>query len=100
VQRFIATRVKFTGVDRRDPGLERYVRLVVERVRDAIVPDTCADKRPLLPILNSYRPDESTSGVDSPTTRPVARPRSSARPWLCRPSRKSSAGLKRRPGAV
>ncbi len=71
VHRYAATRVNFNGVDRRELGLEKYVRLLVERVRDAIVPDASAGEPPLLPILNRYRPYGSTAGVDFPTTRPV-----------------------------
>jgi type III restriction enzyme len=71
VQAYVRRKVNFNGVDQRELGLEKYMRLVVERVRDAIVPDDSAGEPPLLPILNRYRPNGSTSGVDFPTTRPV-----------------------------
>lgn len=35
VQRFVQTRVQFNGVDPRELGLEKYARIVVERLRDA-----------------------------------------------------------------
>lgn len=64
-------RVDFKGVDQRELGLERYMRLVVDRVRDAIYPDESLGEPPLLPILNRYRPYQSTGGVDFVTNRPV-----------------------------
>jgi type III restriction enzyme len=71
VQAFVK-KVRFNGVDPRELGLEKYMRLLVERVRDAIVPDDSSGEPPLLPILNRYRPVGSTSGVDFTTTRPIA----------------------------
>jgi type III restriction enzyme len=72
VQAYVRRKVNCNGVDPRELGLEKYTRLVVERVRDAIHPDDSAGEPPLLPILNRYRPVGSTAGVDFPTTRPVA----------------------------
>lgn len=72
VQEFIAKRVKLNGSDPRELGLEKYATLIVERLRDAIHPDTSAGEPPLLPILNRYRPIGKTSTVDFPTTRPVS----------------------------
>jgi type III restriction enzyme len=72
VQQFAQRRVNFNGVDRRELGLEKYAKLVVERLRDAIHPDDTAGEPPLLPILNRYRPFGSTLGVDFPTTRPTS----------------------------
>jgi type III restriction enzyme len=71
VRAYVSTRVRFNGVDPRELGLQRYVQLVVERVRTAIVPDTSAGEPPLLPILDRYRPYGSTATVDFTTTRPV-----------------------------
>ncbi len=71
VQAYVRRKVNFHDVDQRELGLEKYMRLVVERVRDAIIPDDSAGEPPLLPILNRYRPYGSTFGVDFPTTRPV-----------------------------
>jgi type III restriction enzyme len=72
VQAFVRRKVNFNGVDPRELGLEKYLRLVVERVRDAIHPDDSVGEPPLLPVLNRYRPAGTTSGVDFITTRPVA----------------------------
>jgi type III restriction enzyme len=69
VQAFVRRKVDFNGVDPRELGLEKYTRLAVERVRDAIHPDDSAGEPPLLPILNRYRPVGSTSGVDFISTR-------------------------------
>lgn len=72
VQEFITKRVTLNGSDPRELGLEKYATLIVERLRDAIHPDTSAGEPPLLPILNRYRPIGKTSSVDFPTTRPVS----------------------------
>ncbi len=72
VQAFVTKKVNFNGVDPRELGLEKYVKLTVERLRDQIHPDASAGEPPLLPILNRYRPVGRTSTVDFPTTRPVA----------------------------
>jgi type III restriction enzyme len=48
------------------------MKLMVERLRDAIMPDDSSGEPPLLPILNRYRPVGSTGGVDFPTTRPIS----------------------------
>ncbi len=72
VQEYIQRKVNFNGVDRRELGLEKYMRLMVERLRDAIVPDERAGEPPLMPILNRYRPIGSTTGVDFMTTRPTS----------------------------
>lgn len=71
VREYVDRRVNFNGVDRRELGLEKYVTLIVERIREAIEPDTSVGEPPLLPILNRYRPVGRTSSVDFPTTRPV-----------------------------
>ena len=71
MQAFAARRVEYDGVDHRELGLEKYARLVVELIRDAIRPDVSAGEPPLLPILNRYRPVSSTSLVEFTTTRPV-----------------------------
>lgn len=71
VTQYVRRKVNFNGVDPRELGLEKYMRLVVERIRDAVFPDDSAGEAPILPILNRYRPTGSTSNVDFPTTRPV-----------------------------
>jgi type III restriction enzyme len=69
VQQFVQRKVNFNGVDSRELGLDKYAKIVVERMRDAIHPDDSQGEPPLLPILNRYRPVGSTSGVDFITTR-------------------------------
>ncbi len=72
VQNYIATKVRFNGVDQRELGLERYLQMTVQRLTEAIMPKSAAGEPPLLPILNRYRPVGTTAGVDFPTTRPVS----------------------------
>jgi len=60
-------RIDFRGVDRRELGLETYLLMTVERVREHIYPDMSAGEPPLLPILNRYHPCSSTAKVDFPT---------------------------------
>jgi type III restriction enzyme len=72
VQAFVRRKVNFNGVDPRELGLEKYMTLIVERLRDAIMPDDSSGEPPLLPILNRYRPVGTTGGVDFPTTRPIS----------------------------
>jgi len=64
-------KINFNGVDPRELGLEKYLRLVVGRLRDSIEADQTAGEPPLLPILNRYRPIGDTSSVDFVTTRSV-----------------------------
>ncbi len=71
-QAFVRSKVNFNGVDTRELGLEKYMMLAVERLRDAILPDDTAGEPPLLPILDRYRPVGKTGGVDFPTTRPIS----------------------------
>jgi type III restriction enzyme len=71
VQEYVAKKVNFNGADQREIGLERYTTLIVERLRDAIEPDTYAGEPPLLPILNRYRPTGRSGSVDFLATRPV-----------------------------
>ena len=51
-------------------GLEKYVKRIVERLRDGIVPDDSEGEPPLMPILNRYKPIGTTAEVDFKTTRP------------------------------
>jgi type III restriction enzyme len=71
VQQFVQKKVKYNDVDPKELGLEKYVTMIVERLRAAIHPDDSAGEPPLLPILNRYRPVGSTAGVDFVTTRKI-----------------------------
>jgi type III restriction enzyme len=79
VERYIQTKVRFgrdhagKEIDPRELGLEKYVRLLRERVRDGILAAVPAAETRLLPVINSYRPWASTSDVNYRTTRSVAR---------------------------
>jgi type III restriction enzyme len=71
VQRYIKEKVTFReGLDHRELKLERYRRFVVERIRDNILP-AASEKGKLIPILNRFRPYNSTADVNYQTTRPV-----------------------------
>ena len=72
VQEYVRKKVTFApGVHPAEIGLEKYVQLVRERVRDGILPAAATQNAPLLPVTNSYKPVVSTKDVDYRTTRPV-----------------------------
>jgi len=72
VSAYVDRKVRFKrGVDRRELGLQKYAELLVERVRDGILPAAAGAETPLLPILNSFREFYSTADVDYTTVRPV-----------------------------
>jgi type III restriction enzyme len=70
VDEYVRTRVDFHGCDPCELGLDRYVRLIVERLQSAIRPDASQGEPPLMPLLNRYKPIGTTSEVDFKTTRP------------------------------
>jgi type III restriction enzyme len=70
VDEYVRRKVNFNGADRCELGLEKYVRRMVERLRDGIVPDDSEGEPPLMPILNRYKPMGATAEVDFKTTRP------------------------------
>ena len=78
VERYIQSKVRFgedhagQEIDHRELGLEKYVRLLRERIRDGILAAVPAAETRLLPVINSYRPWASTADVNYRTTRPVA----------------------------
>lgn len=69
VEQFADTRVEWNGCDRRELGLELYARRAVERLSDAIYPDTDQDEPPLLPVINRFQPHGTTANVAFNTTR-------------------------------
>ncbi len=70
VEEYINRKVDFQTCDPREVGLEKYVKRLVERLRDSIEPDDSAGEPPLLPILYRYKPIGTTADVDFKTTRP------------------------------
>ncbi|HEY3899670.1 MAG TPA: DEAD/DEAH box helicase family protein [Chthoniobacter sp.] len=71
VEAFAETRVDWSSAtDRRELGLQIYADQVVERLCEAIEPDTAAGEPPLLPVINRFSPHGSTADVLFNTTRP------------------------------
>lgn len=70
VEEYVRRKVDFQGQHPCELGLEKYVRRLVERLRDAIVPDDTEGEPPLLPLLNRYKEIGTTAEVDFKTTRP------------------------------
>jgi DNA modification methylase len=70
VEAYVRRKVNFNGAHKCELGLEKYVRRIVERLRDGIVPDASEGELPLLPILNRYKSTGTTTEVDFKTTRP------------------------------
>jgi type III restriction enzyme len=70
VDEYVRTRVDFHGCNPCELGLERYVRLMIERLRGAIRPDAGQGEPPLMPLLNRYKPIGTSAEVDFKTTRP------------------------------
>jgi type III restriction enzyme len=69
VDDYMAKKVDLQGCHECEIGLQKYVLRIVERLRDAIVPDDAAGESPLLPVLNRYKPIGTTSEVDFTTSR-------------------------------
>ena len=70
VQRYVQSRIDFNGMHQCELAVQKYVQLIVERVREAIHPDESAGEPPLLPILNRFKQVRTTADVDFPTRRP------------------------------
>ncbi len=70
VNQYIQRKVNFQNAHPCELGLEKYVTRMVERLRDAIMPDDSGGEPPLLPILNRYKPIGTTAEVDFKTKRP------------------------------
>lgn len=77
VEEYIATKVDFQGAEPAELGLDRYVRRVAERLRDAIHPDESQGEPPVLPVLNRYKSIGTSADVSFKTTK------------SCRPTRRS-----------
>jgi type III restriction enzyme len=70
VDEYVQRKVNFNGAHPCELGLEKYVKRMVERLRDGIIPDEAEGELPLMPILNRYKPIGTTAEVDFKTTRP------------------------------
>ena len=71
VDEYVETKVDFAGVNPCELGLERYMKLVAERLLAAIQPDAEQGELPLMPILNRYNPVGNTADVDFKTVQRV-----------------------------
>ena len=71
VDEYAESKIDFMGVDQRELGLERYMKIVSERLLDAIKPNDEQGEAPLLPILNRYSPTGTTADVDFKTVQRV-----------------------------
>jgi len=69
VDEYVRRKVNFQNCNRCELGLEKYVQRIVERLRDAIMPDESEGEAPLMPITNRYKPTGTTAEVDFKTTR-------------------------------
>jgi type III restriction enzyme len=67
--KYVAKKVDFHGCHECELGLEKYVALLVERLRNAIEPDNTVGEPPLLPVMNRYKPIGTTADVDFKTIR-------------------------------
>jgi type III restriction enzyme len=70
MEAYVQRKVHWQGCHPCELGLEKYVARLVERLRDAIIPDDSEGETPLLPLLNRYKPIGTTAEVDFKTTRP------------------------------
>lgn len=73
VWRYVEDRVRFAeeGLAREEIALLKYRQRIVERLTQAIEPDTDAGEAPLLPTIERFRPLGSTSEVLFRTVRPT-----------------------------
>lgn len=71
VQRYVKEKVTFKeGLDPRELGLRLYTEKIVTLIRDNILP-AAAEEGKLIPVINRFRPTNSTADVNYQTTRPV-----------------------------
>lgn len=68
---YIERRVYFKDTPPEEVALKKYADVIVERLFDAIEPDTDAGEAPLLPRIERYRPEGSSREVMFRTTRNV-----------------------------
>lgn len=71
IQQFVKRKVEFKeGLDPRELGLQIYSEKIVDLIRDNILPAAAAPGK-LIPVINRFRPYNSTADVNYQTTRPV-----------------------------
>lgn len=64
VWQYLENRVRVYGdTPKEEIYLERYKQIIIERLSNAIEPDSAAGEQPLLPIIERYRPVGSTAEV-------------------------------------
>ncbi len=71
VKRYVDEKVDFQNVNKCELGLDRYTKIMRERLINAIEPDETSGELPLLPILNRFKPIGTTRDVDFTTKRSV-----------------------------
>lgn len=71
VERYVATKVDFSGQHPCELGLDTYVHRIRDLLLAAIEPDDSRGETPLLPRLNRYKPIGSTASVHFKTVKPV-----------------------------
>ena len=71
VDEYVENKVELSGANVCELGLESYMKLIAERLIDAIQPDDEQGEPPLLPILNRYAPIGTTADVDFKTIQRV-----------------------------
>ncbi|MCY4578413.1 MAG: DEAD/DEAH box helicase family protein [Chloroflexi bacterium] len=71
VDEYARSKIDFLNVNPCELGLERYMKIVSERLMDAIKPNDEEGEPPLLPILNRYAPIATTADVDFKTVQRV-----------------------------
>lgn len=70
VEDYVGRKVDFQGCHECELGLEKYVKRMVERLGDRIMPDDTEGEPPLMPVLNRYKPIGTTADVNFKTVRP------------------------------
>ncbi len=70
VETYLAERVTFVEAQPGEIALERYKQKVIERLSQAIEPDTDSGEAPILPVIERFRPTGSTKEVIFRATRP------------------------------
>src|SRR5262249_19707787 len=66
---YVRAKVDFQAENPCELGLQKYAQRIIERLRDAIMPDDAGGEPPLMPILNRYQQMGSTADVNFKTTR-------------------------------